>query len=111
MDQSRIKLTAEEIYKQEFKVDTKGYRIKEVDSFLDEIIKDYQEFSRIIREKDKEKMELMKEIMILKEENRNLKVQVELSSDDNVLPRETSNLDLMKRLSKLEKIVYGKEEK
>ena len=111
MDQSRIKLTAEEIYKQEFKVDTKGYRIKEVDSFLDEIIKDYQEFSRIIREKDKEKMELMKEIMILKEENRNLKVQVELSSDDNVLPRETSNLDLMKRLSELEKIVYGKEEK
>lgn len=111
MDQSRIKLTAEEIYKQEFKVDTKGYRIKEVDSFLDEIIKDYQEFSKIIREKDREKMELMKEIMNLKEENRNLKVQVELSSEDNVLPRETSNLDLMKRLSKLEKIVYGKEEK
>ena len=53
----------------------------------------------------------MKEIMNLKEENRNLKVQVELSSEDNVLPRETSNLDLMKRLSKLEKIVYGKEEK
>jgi len=48
MDQSRIKLTAEEIYKQEFKVDTKGYRIKEVDTFLDEIIKDYQEFSKII---------------------------------------------------------------
>lgn len=111
MDQSRIKLTAEEIYKQEFKVDTKGYRIKEVDSFLDEIIKDYQEFSKIIREKDKEKMELIKEIMNLKEENRNLKVKVELSSEDNVLPRETSNLDLMKRLSKLEKIVYGKEEK
>ena len=68
-------------------------------------------FSRIIREKDKEKIELMKEIMTLKEENRNLKVQVELSNDDNVLPRETSNLDLMKRLSKLEKIVYGKEDK
>ena len=43
MDQSRIKLTAEEIYKQEFKVDTKGYRIKEVDTFLDEIIKLYTE--------------------------------------------------------------------
>ena len=45
MYQDRITLTANEILEKEFKIDARGYRLQEVDKFLDIIIKDYQEYN------------------------------------------------------------------
>ena len=39
----RISLTMQDILEKEFKIDARGYRLQEVDKFLDVIIKDYNE--------------------------------------------------------------------
>ena len=56
----------QDILKKEFKIDTRGYRLKEVDQFLDEIIGDYERFFDIIRELENEKDDYLKEIMLKK---------------------------------------------
>ena len=40
----KITLTANDILEKEFKIDARGYRLQEVDKFLDIIIKDYTEY-------------------------------------------------------------------
>lgn len=110
MFQNRITLTPQDILNKEFKIDTRGFRLKEVDQFLDVIIGDYEEFLKIIKEKEAEKEELLEEIMNLKQEIRNLKTNIEIAKSGSAERREVTNLDIMKRLSQLEKIVYGKEE-
>ena len=87
MNKNLVNLTPEEILNKEFKIDTRGYRLKEVDQFLDEII------------------------LNLKQEIRDLKTTVEISrSAINKDELSGSNLDILRRLSKLEKAVYGKDE-
>ena len=114
MYQEQFNLTPKDILEKEFKIDTRGYRLKEVDQYLDLIISDYEQFFKILKEKDKEKEELLDEIMSLKQENRNLKTSLEIaksSEDEEGGPsKSVSNVDIMKRLSQLEKIVYGKDE-
>ena len=48
MYQNKITLTPQEILEKDFKIDTRGYRLKEVDQFLDVIIGDYEQFFSII---------------------------------------------------------------
>ena len=110
MYQNKITLMPQDILEKEFKIDTRGYRLKEVDQFLDVIIGDYEEFYKILKENEKEKEELLEEIMNLKQEIRNLKTNIEIAKSGSSERREVTNLDIMKRLSQLEKIVYGKEE-
>ncbi len=55
MNKNLINLTPEDIYSKEFRIDTRGYRLKEVDQFLDEIIADYNTFNKIILDLQKEK--------------------------------------------------------
>ena len=109
MYQNKITLTPQEILEKDFKIDTRGYRLKEVDQFLDVIIGDYEQFLIIIENLEKEKAELLREIMSLKQELRNAKVNVEIAKN-NVDTMEISNLDILRRLSKLEKEVYGKDD-
>lgn len=113
MYQNKIALSPQDILEKDFKIDTRGYRLKEVDQFLDVIIGDYEQFFKLLRNNEKEKEELLDEITRLKGEIRNLKMKIEIadSSDNGSYPvRENTNIDVMKRLSQLEKIVYGKEE-
>ena len=50
MLKDRISLTIQDILDKEFKIDARGYRLQEVDKFLDKIIKDYVEFINIIKD-------------------------------------------------------------
>ena len=106
MYQNKISLKPQDILEKEFKIDTRGYRLKEVDQFLDTIIGDYEEFLNIINNLEKEKADLMAEIMSLKQELRKSKLSMEVARNnvDNV---EVTNVDIIKRLSQLEKMVYG----
>lgn len=110
MNKGLINLTPEDIYNKDFKLDARGYRCKEVDQYLDLIIADYQEFNKIIVALEKEKDEQLEEILSLKQEIRNLKTSVEISSKASSSSEGKSNIDILKRLSQLEKIVYGKDE-
>ena len=106
MYQNKISLKPHDILEKEFKIDTRGYRLKEVDQFLDTIIGDYEQFLNIINSLEKEKAELMAEIMSLKQELRNSRLSVEVARN-NVDNTEVTNVDIIKRLSQLEKMVYG----
>lgn len=109
MYQNKIALTAKDILNKDFKIDTRGYRLKEVDQFLDIIIGDYEQFNNIISDLEKEKADLLAENMNLKQELRNAKVHAEIAdanSDSSV-----TNMDLLRRISRLEKIVYGNQDK
>ena len=104
--QEKISLTPQEILKKDFKIDMRGYSLKEVDSFLDQIIGDYEQFDAIIRSYEQEKEEYLKEIMNLKQELRNIKMSIDVAKNGE---KEVTNLDVLRRISNLEKIVYGKE--
>ena len=106
MYQNKITLTPQDILQKEFKIDTRGYRLKEVDQFLDIVIGDYEQFLDIINNLEKEKAELLAEIMNLKQELRNSKLSVEVASSTSSRS-EVTNVDIIKRLSQLEKMVYG----
>ena len=96
----------QDILKKEFKIDTRGYRLKEVDQFLDVSIDDYEQFLNMINTLEKEKADLLAEIMALKQELRNSKLSMEVVKN-NVDNSEVTNVDIMRRLSQLEKMVYG----
>ena len=89
-------LTAEAIYKQEFKTALRGYSQEEVDQFLDVVIRDYEK--------------MMKEIDRLQKENDSLRRD---SSEkiETIKPAQpvTSNYDMLRRISNLEKAVFGKQ--
>ena len=50
-----LNLTQDDILEKEFKIDTRGYRLKEVDQFLDLVIQDYGTFLDVIRKQELEK--------------------------------------------------------
>lgn len=112
MYQEQFNLSPKDILEKEFKIDTRGYRLKEVDQYLDLIIGDYEQFFKILKEYEKEKEELLDEIMKLKQEIRNLKMNIEIAkaSEGDDASKNVSNVDVIRRLSQLEKIVYGKDE-
>ena len=107
MYNDRITLTMQDILEKEFKIDARGYRLQEVDKFLDVIIKDYNEYNNIIKTLEKEKRELAQENTVLKNEVRNLKYSIEAARIDE---KEITNVDLLRRISQLEKIILGKEQ-
>ncbi len=95
MTVNRIQLSVNDILEKEFKKSMRGYNEEDVDEFLDIIIQDYEA--------------LQAEIERLKQENERFKK----SSDQQqpVTRRQTTqpqvNYDVLKRLSNLEKAVFG----
>ncbi|HFM6052031.1 TPA: cell division regulator GpsB [Enterococcus faecium] len=95
-----------DILQQEFKTKMRGYDPVEVDEFLDNIIKDYETYS--------------KELLALQEENDRLSAKVaQLSKTQGAAqtrvqqteaPKSAAvtNFDIFKRLSNLEREVFGK---
>ena len=70
---------------------------------MDTIIGDYEQFLNIINGLEKEKAELIQENMTLKQELRNSKISLEANQQES---SDVSNVDVIKRLSQLEKVVY-----
>ena len=104
----RLYLTPQEILEKEFKIDARGYRPQEVDKFLDMVIRDYTEYSNIVRKLEKDIKDLTDDNIKLKQEIRRL--QEVASSSSDAPSRSINNVDLLKRISQLEKVVYGNNE-
>ena len=104
--QDRITLSTQDIFEKEFKIDARGYRMQEVDKYLDIVIKDYSEYNNIIRELAISNNQLTDENEKLKQEVRNLKSNLEALKYSE---KEVTNVDLIRRVSQLEKIILGKE--
>lgn len=91
-----IKLTSDYILEKDFKKSMKGYNVDEVDQFLDMIREDYDTFNEKIAQ--------------LERENAQLKQDLESSSRrTQAAPQQanSTNFDILKRLSNLEKHVFG----
>ncbi len=92
-----IKLSSKIILEKEFKKSMKGYHIDQVDQFLDQIMEDYDTFEKKVNE--------------LQAEIDRLKVELENSTRKTVTPptnlNTNTNFDILKRLSNLEKHVFG----
>lgn len=106
MYNDRIALSSGEILEKEFKIDARGYRLQEVDKFLDIVIHDYNEYNSIIKEIAIENNKLSEENERLKSEIRNLKSNLDALK---YAEKEVTNVDLIRRVSQLEKIILGKE--
>lgn len=100
-----ISLTPQDILDKEFKIDTRGFRPQEVDKFLDIVISDYTKFISLVKRLDSEKKELIEENLRLKQELRENKDKLELLK--NASGKEMTNVDMLRRISMLEKVVFG----
>ena len=100
---AKLTYSARDILQKEFKTKVRGYDSIEVDEFLDNVIKDYETYNQ--------------ELLALKEENHRLVNKVDqltqnqatLSRMKQEAPKTTAvtNFDILKRLSNLEKEVFG----
>lgn len=90
---NRVELSAKDILDKQFKKQLFGFKQEEVDNFLDKIIKDYQAFE--------------KEIEMLKEELERFKKSTNDNEQTQTVPYQV-NYDILKRVSNLEKAVFGK---
>ena len=107
----RLYLTPEEIVEKDFKIDARGYRPQEVDNFLDMVIRDYTEYSNIIRKLEKDIKNLTEDNIKLKQEIRRLNSELDSNSGNHdTRHRNANNVDLLKRIGQLEKVVYGDNE-
>ena len=97
-------LTTEDILQKQFKHSFRGFDIQDVDAFLDIIIRDYETFQ--------------KDIAFLRNENERLLLKVDELSKQTSASSATrtqsatssvgvTNFDILKRLSNLEKHVFG----
>ncbi len=111
MYNERIYLTPQEVLDKEFKIDARGYRPQEVDKFLDMVIHDYTEFITIIKKQEKDLSALTNDNISLKNEIRRLRSNIEAAEDNGGSANKyVNNVDLLRRLSQLEKVVFGKNE-
>lgn len=95
-------LTAKDILQKEFTKSFRGYNTAEVDEYLDSIIRDYDSYQ--------------KDVVYLKNENERLINKVDELSKQLALSKKNTNtspgsgvtnFDILKRLSNLEKHVFG----
>lgn len=111
MSDVSLKLSAKDIYEKDFeKTMVRGYRPQEVDAFLDDIIADYQKMSDL----NNEVIKLSEENHKLKKEIEDLRIRVASSRPQdnksfvNQSSNQNNNVDILKRISNLEKAVFGK---
>ncbi|MDR1795405.1 MAG: DivIVA domain-containing protein [Erysipelotrichaceae bacterium] len=103
-----IRLSAQTIYEKEFSVDFKGYAPAEVDQFLDTLIQDYVAYETLVAELTETVDTLEKENAALKAQNIALEAQKK-QAEVTGTTLEASNVDLLKRLARLENIVLKKD--
>lgn len=96
--------SAKDIFEQEFGREVRGYNKVEVDEFLDDVIKDYETYAALVKS-------LRQEIADLKEElTRKPKPSpVQAEPLEAAITSSMTNFDILKRLNRLEKEVFGKQ--
>jgi len=99
-----IIFTAKDIFEQEFGREVRGYSKVEVDEFLDDVIKDYETYAALVKS-------LRQEIAELKEELSRKPESAPVQAEPLEMTATTSmtNFDILKRLNRLEKEVFGKQ--
>ena len=110
----KLKKNSDEILNMEFKIAPKGYDGLEVDSYLDQIVKDYLAVEQNYLLSVEEYKDLKARIEKLDKENIELKIKLEkekgkwkyIKNDEEDI--HIDNLVLLQRIGKLEQYIYEK---
>lgn len=94
-------LTQKEILEKDFKTKMRGYDPTGVDEFLDVVIRDYESFQNEI---DKLKAENNRLLDKLDDQSKQMSTQ---NQNQNQSGSNVTNFDILKRLSNLERHVFG----
>lgn len=94
-------LTQKEILEKDFKTKMRGYDPTDVDEFLDVVIRDYESFQNEI---DKLKAENNRLLDKLDDQSKQMSTQ---NQNQNQSGSNVTNFDILKRLSNLERHVFG----
>ncbi|MCD2255852.1 cell division regulator GpsB [Lactobacillus sp. CC-MHH1034] len=106
--QVHINLRPKEILEKEFKTKMRGYDPAEVDEFLDDVIKDYETYNTQLEQLNQENARLISRIDELSKQaasGQGLANGQPNATNGNV----PSNYDILKRLSNLERHVFGQQ--
>lgn len=101
-----LNLDAEKILNTQFDIDFKGYNAEQVDHMLDKVIEDYQAYDDLVAKLDLKVADLQQENESLKQQLIELQGKARASKDENPLLAASSNVDILKRLSRLERQVF-----
>ena len=101
----KYKLDIKGILEKQFHVDLKGYATHEVDMFLDMVIEDYESFQNYIEELGTHLQRYEDENRKLHSKINELETKLKFESDK---PVSVDQVDLLKRISNLEKEVFKK---
>ena len=107
-----IIFTAKDIFDQDFKREVRGYNKDEVNEFLDDVIKDYETYAALVKELREENARLREELAQKAQETPQTPQTSPIASTaTQEYPQVTTatNFDILKRLNRLEKEVFGKQ--
>lgn len=104
----KLRLDSNKIYHKEFTGTKPGYDALQVDTFLDIVMKDYESFEKYLKESRKETEDLKNRVAMLQEEivkvkTENAGLKNKLSGISQNADAGMNNLELLKRISALEK--------
>ena len=99
-----IIFTAKDVFEQEFGREVRGYSKVEVDEFLDDVIKDYETYAALVKSLRQEISELKDELSRKPQMSSVQAEALEVAGTSSM-----TNFDILKRLNRLEKEVFGKQ--
>ena len=104
-----IIFTAKDIFDQDFKREVRGYSKDEVNEFLDDVIKDYETYAALVKELREENARLREELAQKAQETPQKSPIASTATQEFPQVTTATNFDILKRLNRLEKEVFGKQ--
>ena len=104
-----IIFTAKDIFDQDFKREVRGYSKDEVNEFLDDVIKDYETYVALVKELREENARLREELAQKVQETPQTSPIASTATQEFPQVTTATNFDILKRLNRLEKEVFGKQ--
>ena len=102
----KVNLDIQTILDKEFNIDFKGYNAAEVDAFLDLVIQDYETYQSITSDLNEKIAELERTNASLRAKLIEVEGRMKAQEDAREQYGASSNVDILKRLSRLEKQVF-----
>lgn len=101
---ANINFNPKDILQKKFKQKMRGYDPADVDSFLDDVIKDYETFTKENQRLEEENERLLAKVDEL---TKQLSVGGQATAQASQPATNVTNMDILKRLSNLERHVFG----
>ena len=102
-------ITSLEIKDKTFSTRFRGFDQEEVDEFLDDVIKDYETYAALVKELREENTRLKAELAKKSTESATSPLTQSIMETPQTASATLTNFDILKRLNRLEKEVFGKQ--